>query len=120
MTMRWLLTLGFLLVTVTGHAAGFKLDWTDNSDNEANFIIERMTGACLTRGAPRTEAWTQIGSTAANVKTYSDPTPVVGQVYCYRVGARNAAGTTYSNLAEGAGPLVIPAAPSGLGVTALP
>jgi hypothetical protein len=120
MTMRWLMTLGCLLMAATGHAAGFKLDWTDNSDNEATFVIERMLGSCVARGAPRTETWTPIGSTPANVKTYSDPTAVAGQIYCYRVGARNTAGTTYSNLAEGAGPLVIPAAPSGLGVTALP
>jgi hypothetical protein len=54
------------------------------------------------------------------VKTYNDTTTAAGQAYCYRVGARNPAGTSYSNVAEGSVPLAIPAASSGLGVTALP
>src|SRR4029434_2483172 len=100
MTMRWLMTLGCLLMATTGHAAGVKVDWTDNSENAAAFIIERMLGSCVARGAPRTETWTPIGSTPANVKTYSDPTAVAGQIYCYRVGARDTGGNRYYHLAE--------------------
>jgi hypothetical protein len=114
--MRWLVLLALFGWASVSSAAGFKLDWTDNSTNEANFIIERAPGGCLAR----TPVFTQIGTTPPDIKTYTDTTAVAGQAYCYRVGARNTAGTSYSNLAEGGLPLAIPAAPSGLGVTALP
>jgi hypothetical protein len=121
--MRWFLTLILVLIAATSHAAGFKLNWIDNSTNEANFVIERSVGPCpVARGgvAPRAASWIQIGLTAPNVNTYDDQTTAAGQVYCDQVGARNNAGTTYSNMAETALPLAIPAAPSGLGVTVLP
>jgi transposase len=100
------------------HAAGFKLDWEDNSNNEANFVIESATGPCIARGIRN--VFTQIGTTGPDVKTYTDSNAAAAQAYCYRVGARNAAGIAYCDPKDGTPPLAIPAAPSGLGVTVLP
>jgi hypothetical protein len=79
---------------------------------------ERATGPCVARGTRN--VFTQIGTTGPDVKTYTDSNAAAAQAYCYRVGARNAAGIAYSDPMDGTPPLAIPAAPSGLGVTALP
>jgi Chitobiase/beta-hexosaminidase C-terminal domain/Putative collagen-binding domain of a collagenase len=66
------------------------LAWTDNSDNEDGFGIERKTG---TNGT-----FSRITTVAANVTSYSDSGVVAGNTYCYRVNAFNAAGTSgYTN-----------------------
>ena len=57
------------------------LKWTDNSSNETGFKVERKKGV---------GAWTLIGTTGANVTTYTDA-PGRG-VWSYRVRATNAAG----------------------------
>jgi hypothetical protein len=68
------------------------LSWTDNSNNETEFKIERSTDAGVT--------FTQIATVGANVTTYRDIglTPVTA--YSYRVRASNSAGdSSYSNTA---------------------
>lgn len=73
------------------------LNWTDNSDNEDNFFIERCeeTGKGKNKNCP----WAQIDQTGANVRSYSDA-PGNG-TFKYRVRAHNAAGeSAYSNDAK--------------------
>lgn len=86
-----------------------RLTWTDNSDNETGFRIERS--------ATGTSGWSQIGTVAANVTTYTNSNLTCGTRYYYRVRAYNVAGTSaYSNVAN-AQTLAcssIPAAPSNL------
>jgi hypothetical protein len=65
-------------------AASATLAWTDTATNETGFSIERQ----IAGGAP----YAEIGTTAANVVTYTDTTLVAGTSYCYRVKAVNAAG----------------------------
>jgi hypothetical protein len=68
------------------------LSWTDNSNNETKFKIERSTDAGVT--------FTQIGTTGANVTTYRDIGLTPLTAYSYRVRASNSAGdSSYSNTA---------------------
>ena len=68
------------------------LSWTDNSDNESGFKIERKEGAGGTYG--------EIGNVGANESTYSDTDPLLVQntTYYYKVKAYNQGGDSgYSN-----------------------
>ncbi len=61
------------------------LEWTDQSANEDNFVLERKEGA----GG----SWSIIGSPAANATTYSDTWSLTdGVEYYYRIKAVNTAG----------------------------
>jgi len=67
------------------------LSWTDNSNNETGFYIERAPSGSTN--------FARIGSVAANVKTFQDH-PSRGS-YVYRVQAFNAtAASGYSNTAS--------------------
>ena len=69
------------------------LSWTDNSDNETGFYIERsVNGGNFVR----------IDSTSANVTSYSDADVVPGDVYVYRVFAYNDSGVSTSTLTASA------------------
>ncbi len=84
------------------------LTWTDNATNETGFIIQRKLNA---------GAFTQIGTTTANVTTFSDTTVVsalTANVYTYQVLAVNTYGqSALSNTASVTMP-IIPAAPTTL------
>jgi fibronectin type 3 domain-containing protein len=80
------------------------LAWTDNSDNETGFKIERKTGSNGT--------YSQIALVDANVTSFSDTGLSNGTQYFYRVRATNSGGdSAYSNEANATTPTV-PAAPS--------
>jgi subtilase family serine protease len=85
------------------------LTWTDNSNNETGFVIQRsMNGG----------AWTQIAVVGANVTTYTDTTVSKHKTYSYRVYAYNSTGNSgYSNVTSGltpsVGTLALGAAPAG-------
>ncbi|MBD3408871.1 MAG: T9SS type A sorting domain-containing protein, partial [Ignavibacteriales bacterium] len=73
-----------LTATATGVGA-VRLEWTDNSDDEDGFIIERQT--------PEQSAFEPIDTVGADATTYDDATvPDVEANYAYRVVAYNAAG----------------------------
>jgi len=66
------------------------LSWTDNSNNETGFKIERKTGA----GG----AWSQIAAVGANVTAYNNTGLNENTTYFYRVRAYNGDGdSNYSN-----------------------
>jgi fibronectin type 3 domain-containing protein len=70
-------------------AGKVKLTWND-VDNEAGYKVERRVDG--------TDAWTQIGTTGANVLTFLDGNVDKGKTYIYRVRAFNDAGnSSYSN-----------------------
>ena len=89
------------------------LAWTDNSDDETNFRIER---------SPDGSAWGEIGTAAADATSYNDTTLSCGSTYYYRVRAyRSGDGlfSEYSNPAnDTTAPCPPPAAPTGLSATA--
>ena len=60
------------------------LQWTDNSNNEDGFTIERKEG--------RSGTYTKIGATGANVNVYEDSSLQFGKIHCYRVIAYNSGG----------------------------
>jgi len=70
------------------------LEWTDNSDNETKFVLERKTAST---------SYAEVATPAADLKTFSDTGLTTSTAYTYRVKAVNDAGS-------------IPAAPSNLQV----
>ena len=68
------------------------LTWTDNSDDETGFGIERSTDEVH---------FSQIARVAANVTTYKDTSVSHGTTYYYRVRALHPSGNSgYSNVAQ--------------------
>jgi fibronectin type 3 domain-containing protein len=79
------------------------LSWTDNSNNETGFKIQRKTGVSGT--------YVTIWTTAANVTSYMDTDTALrdGTLYYYRVSATNTAGdSAFSNEASGTTALAKP------------
>jgi len=71
-------------------AASLQLSWSDNSQNEDGFDIERKTG---TNGT-----FLALATVGANESSYTDANLSNGTTYCYRVRAFNEAGdSAYSN-----------------------
>ena len=70
------------------------LAWTDNSDNEAGFVIERSPNGVT--------GWLSLTpSTAPNATSYSDTGLAAATAYFYRVKATNASGdSAWSNVAN--------------------
>ena len=85
---RILVTFIFLLICGYDNklqAASLTLSWSDKSNNEDGFRIERMvSGGVLA----------QIAQVGANVTSYSDANLTSGLNYCYVVRAFNSAGTS--------------------------
>jgi titin len=88
------------------------LSWLDNSSNETGFRIER--------GTTSTGPFTQIATTSAGVRTYSNTGLTASTTFHYRVRANNSAGdSAFSNVANATtlSTTTLPAAPSSLVAT---
>ena len=97
------------LTATAASGTRINLAWTDNSNNESGFRIERAPDV---NGAPG--AFALIASVTANVTSYGNTGLPNGTRYWYRVRAYNAAGTSaYSNIAN-ATTMSLPAAPTNL------
>jgi len=98
--------------TVTS-STQINLSWTDNSNNEDGFKIERKIGA----GG----IYAQAATVSARISSYLDTGLICDTDYYYRVRAYNGAGDSgYSgevNKTSGACPPDVPAAPSNLQIT---
>jgi fibronectin type 3 domain-containing protein len=93
-------------LTATRDSAGAHLVWSDHSNNETAFQIERATDGVT---------FTPLASVGANVTTYLDAALQPVTTYTYRVKATNAGGDSdYSSNAAVTTPEVIPAAPTNL------
>ena len=97
---RWfILIFFFVLLTALSwqsqaSAGQLQLTWTDNSNNEDGFKIERKLGT--------TGTFSQIDTVGVNATTYTDTNLTDGATYCYRLRAFNSAGNSaYSS--EGCG-----------------
>src|SRR5262245_34208623 len=92
-----LFVLSFLLTLLTVlsssavvTAAQLTLSWSDNSNNEDGFRIEKRTGT--------TGTYAEIATVGVNTASYTDVNLANGTTYCYRVRAYNAAGMSgFSN-----------------------
>ena len=82
------------LTSVNGQGKGSViLNWTDNSDNEDNFLVERSTTV--------SGGYIQIATLGVNARTFTDNTVFRKTTYFYRVRAANAGGrSNYSNVAS--------------------
>jgi hypothetical protein len=86
------------------------IGWTDNSNNETGFKIQRKQGV--------TGTFTQIAITGANATAYSDTGVIDGTLYYYRVSATNSAGdSAFSNQVSGTTPLAKPTAATATAVS---
>jgi regulation of enolase protein 1 (concanavalin A-like superfamily)/fibronectin type 3 domain-containing protein len=65
---------------------GIGLTWSDNSNNETGFIIERALDP--------NGSWNIINTTIANATSFTDNNVTAGITYHYRVSATNGAGTS--------------------------
>jgi len=74
------------LTAIVASPSQINLGWTDNSTNETGFAIKRSTSA----GGP----FTQVGTVAANVKTFSNTSLTASTQYFYQVCATNANGSS--------------------------
>jgi len=102
------------LTATAASSSQVNLRWTDTSDNEDGFKIERCQGAGCTTFA-------QIAQVGPNASSYSDSGLAAGTTYGYRVRAFNSAGDSgYSSPASAATPAGTgaPAAPTSLTATA--
>ncbi len=84
------------LVATSPVGSEVQLSWNDNSNNEAEFDIERSTDGTN---------WTQIATVGVNVTTYNDTTVQALTEYFYRVRASNSIGPSgYTNIASATTP----------------
>ena len=85
-------------LAVSNESVSAKLTWTDNSDNEWGFSIERKRAV----GGTTIKNFSVIATVGQDVTTYTDSGPFQsGSTYIYRVSAYNDAGfSDYSNEAS--------------------
>lgn len=74
------------LVATVVSKSQINLTWTDNSNNETNFVVERKTGS--------TGTYSVIATLGSNVTSYSSTGLVASTTYYYRVKATNANGSS--------------------------
>ena len=109
------------LTATAASTARVNLGWTDNSNNETGFRIERATNSIFTANLV-------TATVAANTISYADTSVVASTTYYFRVVAYNSAGdSTPSSTASASTPApaptptptpAVPQAPSGLTATA--
>lgn len=66
------------------------LTWTDNSDDEDNFVVERSPNGITD--------WVEVSTPVADAESDTDTGLDPETTYYYRVGAENAHGVRYSNV----------------------
>lgn len=80
-------------------AGSVELAWSDNSNNEKDFVIERCDQVSIAAQEQKkiafcTGGWRTIATVGANMTRYTDKTVVPNQTYLYRVRAANDFGTS--------------------------
>ncbi|MFP4661704.1 MAG: immunoglobulin domain-containing protein [Halanaerobiales bacterium] len=78
-------------ISVSDVFSDITLSWTDNSDNESVFIIEREVGE---------DQWKEVGRTGFNITEYIYQDTLTAGQYNYRVRAVNSAGSSQAITAQ--------------------
>lgn len=76
-----------------------QLAWSDNSNNEKSFVIERCDQVSIAvqgqkKIASCTDGWKPIATVGANITRYVDNSALPNQTYLYRVKATNDFGSS--------------------------
>lgn len=79
-------------LTVSLLSGGAHLTWTDNSNDETEFMVMRKEAGAAD--------FTSVASTPFNTMTYHDAGLTSGKTYVYKVMAHNDAGASESNEAS--------------------
>jgi hypothetical protein len=79
-----------LTAVAGGTARTIVINWTDTSNNEASFTVQRSTR----NNAGVWSAWGNAGTVAAGVRTFTDTGRATGTAYRYQVSATNALGSS--------------------------
>ena len=104
-----LVLMGFALFALSTLAHAITLTWTDTSDNETYFAIDRCQ---VSDNAVECMPFYFLAQTVANVQSWIDDTGAPKTKYCYRVYAANAIGQSdYSNISCSTTPAGLPAPP---------
>jgi hypothetical protein len=78
-------------LAATDTASGIKLTWSDQSiNNETGFRVER-------KAATASSTFTTLQSLGANVVSFTDTSPAIGETWQYRVFAYNSFGDAYTS-----------------------
>jgi PKD repeat protein len=105
------------LVFWTMTATSADLHWTDNSSDEAGFVLQRCLGSAAFCNA-NPSAYVSLPPIGPNVTSYADTGLAAATTYTWRVHAFNAMGDSpHSNTVTGT-TLTVPAAPTNLTATA--
>jgi hypothetical protein len=100
------------LVATAVNSSQINLTWTDNSNNETGFVLERSLDGI--------SGWSSIATPVANVASASDTGLSGSTQYFYRIKAVNAGGSSsYSSTANATTTVGPPAAPSNLVATSI-
>jgi hypothetical protein len=75
------------------------VSWSDNSDNESNFVIERCDQVRVAPTGEKTAgscigSWRTIATVGANTTSYVDNTAAANHTYLYRIKATNSKGSS--------------------------
>lgn len=99
---------GLLLLFGTASAAQLRLSWSDNSNNEEGFEIQRNASDTT---------FTTIAIVGTNVSSFTDTSLAPGTDYCYRVRAFNANDLSdFSNIGCAATPTTVSVSTFGSGM----
>lgn len=80
------------LVATAVSSSQIDIAWTDNSDNEDGFKIERLTEMETASGGWQKTEYIEIAVVGHNITSYSDAGLLHGSYYRYRINACNQAG----------------------------
>ncbi len=72
----------------SGNTATIRITWTDNSNNENNFLVKKWH-------LNVDNDWVLIGTVSANSNSFTWNSAVANAYYAITVGAQNSAGTSY-------------------------
>lgn len=83
---------------LSGSSAGdsVSLNWTDNTEDETGYVVERKSGAIYYSG------WEVLGEVGSDVTTYADNSVDFDNVYFYRYRVKAVNGTISSDYSGGA------------------
>lgn len=100
------------LAASTTSSSAINLTWTDNSNNESGFKVERSPNGV--------DTWTAVHTTSSQATSYSNIGLNYNTIYYYRIRAYNTAGnSSYTSVVYATTNQAAPAAPSGAVLTVL-